>query len=469
MATWRELSDEQRDDLLRRKKSDESIEDLAKETGIYSITLARNLQKWERSRFGKVENGDDPQDTVFEDNPDPNHKVVATAVKRITTVEQLLAFAEVNPDEWVVERSQINKWEGYRKADKKHLIWEGGTILDGFVDDDGSLVIEPLYQVKVWLVRRKPIAIEPVVRPVKISVTPVNHGNDDYRLDLRSALFIPDGHIGFRRDYQTGKLLPFHDRIALDIVAKVIEMGTFDKIVILGDFLDMPEWSDKFIRTPDYEQLTQPAIEEAAWWLGRFRSLAPDAEIYYIEGNHEKRQSDMLIKHLPQAYHLKGVNDRSVFSAWRLPNLLSLDSLGIQWADDYPNGTVWLSDHLVAVHGDGLSAQKMVNGNDVNVVFGHIHSFDQSSRTIYKRGEPYIITSLCPGFLGKMDGSVPGRKNNQNWSQGIALAYYSDDGEDNNLVHVPIRNGRAVVEGVIVQGRDVTEHISEDTGERWNF
>jgi metallophosphoesterase superfamily enzyme len=368
----------------------------------------------------------------------------------------------------VIEKSEVNTWEGYRKADRKNISWADGRIQDGYVDDDGTIVTKTLYQVKIWLVRRKPIAIEPVVTPVRISVSPNLYTFDQDRNETHVALFVPDMHIGFEREYQTGKLIPFHDRRALSVVAKIISLYPFDQIVFLGDNLDMADWSDKFARTPDFEQLTQPAIEELAWWLGLYRHANSETDMTYLEGNHEKRQEIMVSKHLPQAFHLKNVGGTSIFSSWSIPSLLGLEDLSIEWVGNYPDGSVWLSDTLVAVHGDSLSAQKIVESTDASVVFGHLHRFDQASKTRFHRGVPKIFTALCPGFLGKLDGAVPGSKKNQNWSQGLALAYYTDE-EPPTIVHIPVRDGKAIVEGTIIEGDDLTDFILDDLDNRWNF
>jgi len=63
-----------------------------------------------------------------------NGGVVTTKSHRIKTLDDALEYAKVNLEEWEVERYIINKWEVGAK--------DGST---------GHIVIEPLYQVKVWL------------------------------------------------------------------------------------------------------------------------------------------------------------------------------------------------------------------------------------------------------------------------------------------------------------------------------
>lgn len=58
---------------------------------------------------------------------------------RIKTLKDLLEAAEVDFDEWYVDRHEVNKWEV------------------GTKDPDGNIVIEPLFQVKAWLKPNKGI------------------------------------------------------------------------------------------------------------------------------------------------------------------------------------------------------------------------------------------------------------------------------------------------------------------------
>jgi len=63
----------------------------------------------------------------------------------------LLAYMAVDLTVWEVERHVINKWEvGAKPGDGNDL--KGNTA--------SGMAVEPLYQVKAWLVRRKPSAVE---------------------------------------------------------------------------------------------------------------------------------------------------------------------------------------------------------------------------------------------------------------------------------------------------------------------
>jgi hypothetical protein len=56
--------------------------------------------------------------------------------RRVKSLEDLIRVAEIDLDRWIIERHIINKWE------------------TGAANDDGGIVVEPMWQVKAWL---KPI------------------------------------------------------------------------------------------------------------------------------------------------------------------------------------------------------------------------------------------------------------------------------------------------------------------------
>ena len=74
----------------------------------------------------------------------------------IKTLDELLKVTNVNLDEWKVEKYIVNKWSTARKSEVKSLEFNKGTI-SGTVEDDGSMSVTPLYQVKAWLIRKRDV------------------------------------------------------------------------------------------------------------------------------------------------------------------------------------------------------------------------------------------------------------------------------------------------------------------------
>jgi hypothetical protein len=386
------------------------------------------------SHTKSTENGETYEETTEDKN---NHQVSYTG-ERITTLEQLLEFSHVDLNVWEVDHYVINKWEGYRAAKSNDLKFTSG-VMDGWTKDTGGIVVSPLFQIKVWLIRKNPEPLIPFISVVKVSGH--THPKKQYAPGKMGMwLIIPDVQMGFKRNSLTGKLEPIHDRRAMNIVSQIAGAFPFEGVIWLGDLDDMTDVTDHFIHSPEFDQTLQPTLNETAWWLSEICSACPDAQKYYICGNHEQRLETAIISKVPQIYNVK--NRKMIYSYWELRNLLSLDDMGIQWKGPYPNGEVWITDRLRAVHGQETTAVAVVNKADCSTIFGHLHRVEQASRTVWSRGGYRTITAYCPGFLGSMSGIVPGTKDKQNWSQGFAIVQCDQDGE--TIEHIPIYNGSAI-------------------------
>ena len=74
--------------------------------------------------------------------------------KRIRSLQDLIEFFEIDTTQWEIASWEANKWEVGRKD--KYVNWsaENGSGT-GVVKDSGKIHVEPLYQVKAKLVKRK--------------------------------------------------------------------------------------------------------------------------------------------------------------------------------------------------------------------------------------------------------------------------------------------------------------------------
>lgn len=377
--------------------------------------------------------------------------------QRITTLEALLEYAQVDLEAWAVERWVINKWEVGAKG------------------PDGALTVAPLIQVKAWLVRIEPVEIKPVIKPVTLTVRAlaqpaVMKPGALQALGLRAALIIPDLQIGYNRQLATGRLDPFHDRTALDVALQVAAFNHFDDLVYLGDILDLPDWSDKFTRSPEFYFNTQSAIIEAAWWLAQFRAVQPDARMALIEGNHERRMREAINNHLAASYQIKPANDLASLPAMSLPRLLALDDIGAEWIGDYPRAKLWLNPGVAAIHGvtvrgvPGETAKAVAANSAHSVIFGHIHRREVASRTHESHSGSQVITAMSPGCLCRLDWVVPGHEPGQNWQQGLGVVYYDPDSYYHTYEIIPIERGQAVWAGQVYRGVDRLAELATDSG-----
>ena len=79
-----------------------------------------------------------------------NAAVAASCTSRIKTLDQLLAATYVDLDVWEVERHVINKWE------VGAIPRACGSDSDGWHRKNTRVMIEPLFQIKIWLRRKTP-------------------------------------------------------------------------------------------------------------------------------------------------------------------------------------------------------------------------------------------------------------------------------------------------------------------------
>lgn len=432
--------------------------DLWLASGLPQRQLAEKLGLNFNSMHGKIHRAQKSEDNLTNDTKEriemednTNTREYTSKGPRIKTLEQLIEECEINLDEWIVDRHVVNKWEVGAKNSLKEV------------------VVHPLFQVKAWLTKREPEAILPVITPVEINFSGKYKFNKPKKVSHGRALILADMHFGFRRDVKTGQLEPFHDREALAVVFALIEDVNPDIIVIVGDILDLAEWSDKFIRSPDMYNTTQPAIVEAVWFLTQLRTMYPETDVYLLEGNHEKRVTTTINKHVPVAFGLSTA--RNGLPVLSVPNLLGLEPLGITYIGDYPNGEVWLSEDLRAVHGDvvraksGATASAILDDAQATTIFGHVHRTELASKTLRGIHGARTVSAFTPGCLCRIDGAVPAVKARMNWQQGIGVVDFNDTFVA--ITPVPIEQGVAMYQGKQYKGKDYLSQLKADTG--WAF
>jgi predicted phosphodiesterase len=381
---------------------------------------------------------------------DHNCQEVESKGGRIQTLEQLIAACRIDLETWKIERHVINKWEV------------------GAKDLNGNIVVEPLFQVKAAMVKRAPVAVQPVISPILIQPSHTSHTPPTRA--LQAALIVPDTQFGFARDVYTGQLTPFHDRAAIDTVLQIAQQIVPDQIIFLGDLVDWSGWSDKFIHLPEFYFTAQPALIEASWVLAQFRALTT-GRVLALEGNHDQRPEKMLIGHLVDAYGLKAADQLDGAPVMSVDNLLGLSRMGVEYVTGYPDGEAWINANTKCIHGErvrsqpGQTASAVVRDANESVIFGHIHRREMATKTIPTRTGPRIVSAYSPGCLCHTDGRVPGSKRSDQWQQGAAVIWY--DAERVNIEPIDIAQGQALWGGQVYSGADYCERLRADTG--WEF
>jgi len=381
--------------------------------------------------------------------------LIEAKIPRIKNLKDLVKEAEIDLNIWTIDKHIINKWEVGGKG------------------PDGLICITPLWQVKVWLIKKIPDKqVFPPVQPVEINISLNKSKPSKISSQLKKAVIIPDAQIGYRRDFQTNTLDPFHDRLCMDLGYQIISKTNPDKIILLGDMLDLAEWSDKFTKEASFFQTTQPSIIELAWWLGQYRKIAPNANIVYINGNHDSRLELSIFNNHVAAYNLKPLGYDNIKGVLSISNLLGLKALNIECLE-YPLGEHWINDNLKCSHGtvaragSGDTVKAILNECRSSEIVGHIHRMELASKTVHVKNKEITYSVFCPGTFARIDGVVPSKKGRENWQQGLGVVDYEEDNGRFQINPISINNGVCIYNNEILKGRNRVNQLSKDTN--WNF
>ena len=247
--------------------SGEELLEMWRESGISQRRLAEQLGVNFDIMHGRLYRAQEAEkrmaDTGERIEIDTKDNVREITVKglRIKTLEQLIRVCEINLDDWTIQRHVCNAWEVTTR--------EGNTYTN--------------HQVKAWLFNKRPEPVVPVISKVEIGIKKHEYPANPLG-ETGTAMILADPHFGFIKDVNTGELVPFHDRRALSIALQLVTELQPDILILQGDWIDFAEWSDKFIRSPDMYNTTQPALVEGAWFIGQLCLASPKTKIYFLRG-----------------------------------------------------------------------------------------------------------------------------------------------------------------------------------------
>ena len=359
---------------------------------------------------------------------------------QVTCLEDLIEASGLNPHEWNIDKHVVNRWESA----------------------NGQGEVTPLWQVKAWLSKRLVERLQPAPR---LKMPPRRKAPKERDFEL--CIILPDTQTGFTWGPGHRELIPYHDRVALDVARQVVEDLDPDEVIWLGDNLDFEELSTKFTRDPLAAQTTQPAIDEQAYWYRLFKASAHRARHRVFDGNHEARMKRALQEKSPWAVHLKAPgSERPLLS---VPYLLGLDDIGIEWLGEY-GSEFWLWDEVrishgtVVASGGGRTSSRVVAGSSYSEVFGHIHSTEMASKTVWGPKGRRLISAMSPGCLCRVDGAVPGVSSRPDWQQGFGVITRHRETGATTMHPVQIHDGIAMYGGKTYSGVDRTAEIADALG-----
>jgi hypothetical protein len=287
----------------------------------------------------------------------------------------------------------------------------------------------------------------------------------------RTIVILPDPQIGYRRS-ENGDLEPFQDETAIDVALQITQAAKPDQVVTLGDSCDFPEWSNKFLVSPEMVLTTQPTIDRLHRFIGEQISAAPDhCTFALLEGNHDQRLPNAITRNAMAALRLRRANVPDDWPVMSMPHLLRLDDFGTTslgqpratYVAGYPAGRLKLADGgdhitpLFAIHGERLTVSAVAKNERQSFVQGHIHRIQDHYETFDVDGVPMIVNAWSTGCLCRIDGAVPSVRGATDprgrfvhrieaWQQGCAVITVHPDGAwSKELVH--INRGRAIWRG----------------------
>lgn len=311
----------------------------------------------------------------------------------------------------------------------------------------------------------------PVVQPAQPAV--VRYGKrpapltDEYH---RTVLF-PDPQIGYWRNLDDGEMIAMHDEEAIAVALNVARAVRPDRIVHLGDYLDLAEFSSKFAVHPEFAFTTQAAVNRGHAILAECRTiLGPqepnaDPNLYLLAGNHDDRLGLCILNNAKAALRLRRADTPESWPAMSVPNLLALDAVGCEYISGYPAGSLKLADGnksqtpLYAVHERGLDVAKVAKTQRQSYAQGHAHRVAMHSESYELDGEIIDVEAWSLGSLCRRDGFVPSVKGApddrgipvkrfESWQQAVGVLTVAPDGTW-NMEAVRIRDGKAFYGGQV--------------------
>lgn len=238
----------------------------------------------------------------------------------------------------------------------------------------------------------------------------------------------------------------YHDPECLAIVEAIIQGEKPDIIVHLGDLIDAGMISEKFPTDPARLETLQDDIDLAKIKLHQWAQLAPNAQRWLLEGNHEQRLTRLIWNLKGAARELPRLRIFQQFMSW--PIFLGLEEIGWNWVryEDQPRDDIL--PKLLVKHGDivrkfsGWSAKGEWEKTGKSGGSGHTHRANVWRHKDFN-GQATWVEHGCTCLLS----GTPGARN-PDWQQTVTIYEWSADRTLMDVRQVSIRDGRAMWNGL---------------------
>ena len=209
--------------------------------------------------------------------------------------------------------------------------------------------------------------------------------------------------------------IPYHDEDALDIFLQYIEQEQPDKVILLGDILDLPQLTTKFVKEAD---LTSVKFDIACLQRYVDEIQKHTGEIVYVFGNHEDRWRRYVLEN---ARELIGFSDITLQA--------QIDRPDIRYEEPWDTAYIHKSFHFK----HGSRHNKYVAANELHHegssgMSGHKHTAQSFAHTDRKGAHAwYIVPCLCiTGGEDAPPGYESGRNSIRDWTQGFSTVMFAD-------------------------------------------
>ena len=230
--------------------------------------------------------------------------------------------------------------------------------------------------------------------------------------------------------------------------------GSVREIVMLGDHLECGaflagHYTLGYVSEADFSH--QQDIDACNDLLDKIQKTCPKANIWYIEGNHERR----IVRWCMTQAQRHGADAQYLLDCHGAASVLRLSDRGITHIEQgkhYCDLTVPATIKLgrcYFTHGSSHAkhaASVMLQMYNANVVFGHVHRALEASASTVGAG---VVRSWCPGCLCLKQRLWSHDRPSQ-WNHGYALQMVAPDG-DFLHINVPLFEGRSLLRPLISQ------------------
>lgn len=250
--------------------------------------------------------------------------------------------------------------------------------------------------------------------------------------------------------------IPFQSDATLAVIHGIIKDVKPHRIIHLGDLLDCFQISD-FDKDPNRLNTLQDDIDASRVMLGQLSALAPEAEKWWLEGNHEYRLTKTIWRLPGTARELARL--RAFQQAMTWPNLLRSAEIGWEFVPYNGQAHKAILPMIITKHGtvvrkwSGMSAKGEWERYGKSGISGHVHRLGRFY-TSDQNGSHTWVEAGCTC------DTRPQYMEDPNWQQGCVVVEHSADGQRFEMHTVYIQDGRA-----LWRGQDYRHVEKLDSGE----